>query len=83
MGDCEARCRGAGTSDACLELVKGHDFLVRCLRKAKFEKDMVQDTVDACEINDLNALVLASGELTVVEASQQLFLMQEDRKSVV
>ncbi len=34
--------------------------------------------VDACSINDLNALVLGSGLLTVTEASEKLFLMTDE-----
>ena len=63
--------------------MQGEDFLRKCLRKAKFEADLLQDTIDACEINDLTALILGSGALTAAEASEKLFLMQDEASSVV
>ncbi|KAG2483751.1 hypothetical protein HYH03_017406 [Edaphochlamys debaryana] len=75
--------KASGTPDDVLERAQGHDFLVKCLRKAKFNADLLQDTVDACEINDLNAVVLGSGLLSVTEASEKLFLMQDEAQTVV
>lgn len=73
--------RAAGTPEGVLELVQSEEFLRTCLRKAKFEADLLQDTIDACEINDLTALIL--GTLTAADASQKLFLMQDEASTVV
>lgn len=83
MADAEALARGAGTAEDIIENVKGQDFLQRCLAKAKFTPDLLQDTLDACDINDLNALVLGSGLLSVTEASEKLFLMQDEANTVL
>ncbi|GFR49055.1 hypothetical protein Agub_g11081 [Astrephomene gubernaculifera] len=79
----EELARSSGTPDDIVKLVLGQEFLMKCLRKAKFTADLLQDTADACEINDLNALVLGSGLLSVVEASEKLFLMQDEASTVV
>ncbi|GLI59925.1 hypothetical protein VaNZ11_001972 [Volvox africanus] len=79
----EGLARSSGTSEDILQRVLGQEFLLKCLRKAKFSPDLLQDTADACEINDLNALVLGSGLLSVSEASEKLFLMQDEASTVV
>ncbi|PNH07996.1 hypothetical protein TSOC_005495 [Tetrabaena socialis] len=79
----EGLARSSGTDEDVLQRVQGQDFLMSCLRKAKFSADLLQDTADACDINDLNALVLASGIMTVTEASEKLFLMQDEASTVV
>lgn len=83
MSDAVAAARAAGTPDAVLELVQGDAFLRKCLQKAKFGADLLQDTLDACDINDLTALLLGSGTLSVTEASEKLFLMQDEASLAV
>lgn len=54
-----------------------------CLNKATFSEDMISDVCDACEMNELNALMLGSGELSIVEAADKLFLMADEATEIL
>jgi hypothetical protein len=83
----EERAAAAGTSPDCIIECKTQDFLIQCLqrgvRKGKYDQDLLQDIADACEINDLDALTLGSGTMTVSEASEKLFLMPNEASAIL
>jgi glutamate racemase len=78
MTSAEDKCLAAGTSAETMEKVKSSVFFVQCLergaRQGKYEKEMVQDIADACEINDLDAFCLGNGTLMCSEGVQVLCL---------
>lgn len=75
--------RASGTPVAVLEQARSSQFLHMCLNKASFGDDMISDVSDACEMNELNALVLGSGELSVIQAAEQLFLMADEATEIL
>lgn len=83
MSDVEAKARAAGTSEDVLSVVKSQDFLLKCLRKANLDSDLVQDVADACDLNELDALALGCGELTAEDAADKLFLMQDEARQLL
>ena len=76
MSEAEQRARAAGTSDEVIDTCRDPAFLRRCLQRAAkagaFEHDMIQDVMDACDINELGALELGAQLLTVAEAADQV-----------
>lgn len=86
-GEAEKKALAAGTSQSILDDCKGLGFLQSCLQigvqLGKFDQDLLQDIADACEINDLTALELGCGLMTVSEASEQLFLMPNEACAIL
>lgn len=80
MGLEEAKARSPAEV---VQTAEGKDFLQLCLKAAKLDADLLEDIADACEINELNALILGSGELSPEQAADKLFLMQDEAKSLL
>jgi hypothetical protein len=83
MSGALARATAAGTPAAVADRVQSPEFLMDCLRRAQLDNDLLQDVADACDMNDLNALLLASGELAPDVAADKLYLMQDEAKAVL
>ncbi len=64
-----------------LEEARSVPFLLRCLRKARLEPDLVQDVCDACELNEMDATSLAVMEAE--ECASKLFLMQDEARQLI
>lgn len=75
--------RACATPVAVLDKARSKEFLHICLNKATFSEDMISDVCDACEMNELNALMLGSGELSIVEAADKLFLMADEATEIL
>lgn len=87
MAEAEANALQAGTSQDALDQCKSPEFLQACLeigvKLGKFDQDLLQDITDACDINDLTALELGGGLLTLSEASEKLFLMPNEASGIL
>lgn len=57
------------------------EFLRRCAKKAGLSADLLDDLVDAAELNDLNALSVC--HLEVDDAADKLFLTQDEAKALL
>eukprot|EP00798_Chlamydomonas_sp_ICE-L_P030421 gene30421-35426_t len=77
------KAKAAGTPQNIIDIVSTPEFLHSCLRKAKLDPDLVQDVVDACDMNELTAIYLGSGELADGEAEEKLFLMEDEARSIL
>ncbi len=73
----------AATPPEVLAHVRTPDFLRKCLRNARLDEDLIADVADACELGELTALDLGSGQLTSAEAADRLFLTQDEAKLVL
>lgn len=70
------------TAPEALEKCVASEFLARCLAKAGFDAELCGDVTDACEVAELNALDLASGDLSSEEVASRLFLVDTEAKCV-
>eukprot|EP00798_Chlamydomonas_sp_ICE-L_P014268 gene14268-20242_t len=73
----------AGTPQDTIKKATSSEFLQACLRRAKLDDDLVADTCDACEMNELDALELGGGDLSDADAADKLFLMQDEAVSIL
>mmetsp|Transcript_20665 Transcript_20665/g.45220 ORF Transcript_20665/g.45220 Transcript_20665/m.45220 type:complete len:672 (-) Transcript_20665:637-2652(-) len=73
----------SGTPSSVLDIVLSPDFLVKCIKRAKLDDDLLQDIADACELNELNAFTLGCGALSPEDAADKLFLMQDEAKTLL
>lgn len=76
------RALAAGSSKTAVEKALSKDFLFQCLRRASIDEELLDDIAEACEMNDFTSLSLAGGDLSVSDAADKLFLM-EDEASVL
>ena len=60
------------------EKASSPEFLLQCLHCSGLDEDLVADTLDACEIAELDALKLAGGKLSQDTIAERLFLTQEE-----
>ncbi|KAF5842999.1 hypothetical protein DUNSADRAFT_3128 [Dunaliella salina] len=73
----------AHTDEAVIKRCQGQDFLALCIVKSGFDNELCTDVTDACEVAELNALDLASGDLSCEEAAQRLFLVNTEAKKLL
>ena len=70
------------TAPEALERCVASEFLASCLAKAGFDTELCGDVTDACEVAELNALDLASGDLSAEEVANRLFLVDTEARCV-
>lgn len=76
------RALSNGSAEQSVQRALSKEFLFVCLGKAKIDAELLDDIAEACEMNEFSALTLASGDLSVSDAADKLFLM-EDEASVL
>ena len=75
---------GHGTSQGVVDRCSSLDFLKECLQRTPgLDAELLQDVLDACEMNELTALLLGAGDLSEADAADKLFLTKDEAKSVL
>lgn len=67
-----------GAKDEDILALRTRDALLEILQETNIEADICEDVADACEINDLDALAIASGLLSVDEVAESCFLTKDE-----
>lgn len=67
-----------GAPEAAVDALRTRDVLLNILSEANVEHDIREDVADACEINNLSALALASGLLDVAAVADLCFLTHDE-----
>ena len=70
-----------GSTEA-IEAARRRSLLLKMLKRAAIDKDIVDDVADACEIKEYTVLHLASEELSADAVAQELYLTEEESKRV-
>jgi len=71
---------GPHTDAAIVKKCQDGLFLAQCLAKAGFDNELCSDVTDACEVAELTALDLASGDISTEDAAQRLFLVKDEAR---
>lgn len=67
-----------GAKDEQIQALRTREALLEILQETNIESDICEDVADACEINDLDALAIASGLLTTDEVAESCFLTKDE-----
>lgn len=67
-----------GATDEKIQALMNRDALLTILQEANIEADICEDVADACDINDLDALIFASGLLSVNDVADACFLTKDE-----
>eukprot|EP00892_Ulva_mutabilis_P002810 jgi/Ulvmu1/1252/UM109_0050.1 len=67
-----------GGTDEKIQALMDRDTLLTILQEANIEADICEDVADACDINDLDALIFASGLLSVNDVAEACFLTKDE-----
>lgn len=63
--------------------LNSREFLLACLRRALGDTEVLSDICEVCEGAHITALTLASGEISVLEAAERLFLTESEATTVL
>jgi hypothetical protein len=67
-----------GGPEAAIDSLRTRDMLLNILQEAKIEHDICEDVADACELNSLTALALASGLMDKAVVAELCYLTKDE-----
>lgn len=67
-----------GATDRDIRALMERDTLLTILQEANIEEDICEDVADACDINDLDALIFASDLLSIDDVAENCFLTKDE-----
>lgn len=59
------------------------EFLLKCLRQAGIDVEIIEDIADACEVTQLTTVVLAGEEIASEKVAEKLFLTDEEAVNLI
>lgn len=71
-----------GAKDEDILALRTREALLEILQETNIEADICEDVADACELNDLDALAIASGLLSVDQVAESCFLTKDEAEVI-